>query len=165
MSDAFYQQLAVGSQVVAAILFIFVIVYLWRRFLSPAVVASQQKRNAELLDAEHRRDAAKAEIAVARGESASADNDARAITQRGESDAERTREKILREGRAESERVLRNAEGELERGRSAARERLRDDLLAKAVAIARRAALEVDDATDRRLVSEAVDTVDPGGHA
>jgi hypothetical protein len=58
---------------------------------------------------------------------------------------------------------LRNADGELERGRAAARERLRDDLLQKAIAIARRAAADVDDTTNRRLVSEAVDRVDPGG--
>lgn len=165
MSDAFYEQLAVGSQIVASILFISVLVYLWRRFLAPAVLASQTRKNAELQEAEQRRDAAKAEIEVARAEAAVADEDVRAITARGQADAANTRERILREGRAESERVLRNAEGELERGRNAARERLRDDLLEKAIAIARRAALEVDDATNRRLVSEAVDTVDPGGRA
>ena len=165
MSDSFYEQLAVGSQIVASILFIIVLVYLWRRFLAPAVLASQARKNAELLDAEQRRDAAKAEVGVAQGEAKVADDDVRAITQRGQTDAANTRERILREGRAESDRLLRNAEGELERARSAARERLRDDLLEKAIAIARRAAVEVDDATNRRLVSETVDTVDPGGRA
>ncbi len=163
MNDGFYEQLAIGSQIVASILFIIVLVYLWRRFLAPAVVAAQARKNAELLEAEQRRDAAKAEIGVAQAEAAVADNDVRAITQRGQADAAATRERILREGQAESERLLRNAEGELERGRNAARERLREDLLARAIAIARRAALEVDEATNRRLVSEAVDTVDPGG--
>jgi F0F1-type ATP synthase membrane subunit b/b' len=163
VSDAFYEKLAVGSQIVAAILFIIVLVYLWQRFLAPAVVASQARKNAELLEAEASRDAAKAEIGVAQNEAAAADADVRAITERGRAEAERTRERILNDGRAESERTLRNADGELERGRAAARERLRDDLLQKAIAIARRAAADVDDTTNRRLVSEAVDRVDPGG--
>ena len=165
MSDSFYERLAIGSQIVASILFIIVLVYLWRRFLAPAVLAAQTRKNAELQDAEQRRDAAKAEIGVAQAEAAVAEDDARAIAQRGRTDAANTRERILAEGRAESERLLRNADGELERGRNAARERLREDLLAKAIAIARRAALEVDDVTNRRLVAEAVDTVDPGGRA
>ena len=77
--------------------------------------------------------------------------------------AKRLHDRILSDGRAESERLIRTAEGELARGRFAARERLRADLLAQAVAIARRAALEVDATTDRRLVSETVDTVDREG--
>ncbi len=165
MSDGFYEQLASGSQIVASILFLIVLVYLWRRFLTPAVTASQARKNAELLEAEERRNAAKAEIGVAEAEAAAGANDVRAITERGRTDAAAMRERIIREGHAESERLLRNAEGELERGRNAARERLREDLLAKAIAIARRAALDVDDATNRRLVGEAVDTVDPGGRA
>jgi F0F1-type ATP synthase membrane subunit b/b' len=165
VNDAFYEGLATWSQVVASIAFLIVLIYLWRRFLTPAVVASQHRKNAELLDTERRRDEAKAGIGAARAEAADADADARAITERGQSEADATRERMLHEGRAESDRLLRNAEGELERGRSAARERLRDDLLQKAVAIARRAALDVDDATNRRLVSEAVDTVDPEGRA
>ena len=165
MSDEFYEHLATGSQIVASILFIIVLVYLWRRFLAPAVLASQARKNAELQEAEQRRDAAKAEIAVAQAEAAVADDDVRAITKRGQSDAAATRERIVREGKAESDRLLRNAEGELERGRNAARERFRDDLLEKAIAIARRAALDVDEETDRRLAREAVDTIDPGGRA
>lgn len=165
MNDSFYEALATGSQIVAAILFIVVLVYLWRRFVAPAVIAGQERKNAELIDAERRRDAAKADIDVAQREAAAADGDVRAITARGASDAVRIRERIVAEAQAESERVVRNAEGELERGRYAARERLRADLIAKAVAIARRAALEVDDLTNRRLVSEAVDTVDRAGSA
>lgn len=163
MNDAFYEHLAVGSQIAASILFIVVLVYLYRRFLAPAVVASQAKKNAELSEAEQRRDASKAEVGLAQREAKVADDDVAAIVGRGRADAAQTRARIVREGRAESERLVRNAEGELERGRLAARERLRGDLLERAIAIARRAALQVDDTTNRRLVAEAVDTVDPGG--
>ncbi len=163
MSGGLYEQIAVGSQVVAAVLFIIVLVYLWRRFLAPAVTAAQARKNAELVESEARRDAAQAEIAVAQREAALAEQEALAIEQRGRVDAERIREQIVEAGRAESDRVVRYAEGELHRGRGAARERLRAELLEKAVEIARTAALDVDAETDRRLVSETVDVADRGG--
>jgi len=165
VNDAFYEQLATGSQIAASILFIIVLVYLWRRFLTPAVLASQARKNGELAEAEQRRDAAQDDIEVARREVALAEEDAGAITTRGQADAVRTRARIAAEAQAESARVVRNAEGELERGRYAARERLRADLIESAIAIARGAASGVDDSTNRRLVTETVDTVDRDGRA
>ncbi len=165
MNDAFYERLATGSQIVAAILFVVVLVYLWRRFLTPAVAAAQARKNAELEEAEQRRDAARSDIDAARRELAAAEADARSTVTRGEEEAARTRERILAEARAESERVARNADGELDRARTAARERLRGDLLEKAIAIAREAAQHVDERTNRRLVAETVDSVDRPGSA
>jgi len=163
VSDRFYEQLAIGSQVVASILFIIILVWLWFRFLSPAVAASQARKNAELLDSEKRRDDAKAEIEVARAEVDTAQGDARGITARAEADAARLHDRIVADAKADGERIVRNAEGELERGRAAAREQFRDELLERAVRIARRAAEHVDDATNRRLVGEAIETVDRPG--
>ncbi len=162
MTDASYEALATGSQVVASILFIIALVILWRKYLAPAVLASQARKNAELADSQARRDAALAETTVAQAEVAKADDDARAICARAQSDATRTREKILADARAEGERLARNAEGELERGRTAARDRLRTDLLEKAMQIAREASAHLDEATNRRLVGEAVDTAERG---
>ncbi len=162
MTDASYEALATGSQVVASILFIIALVILWRKYLAPAVLASQARKNAELADSQARRDAALAETTVAQAEVAKADDDARAIRARAQSDATRTREKILADARAEGERLARNAEGELERGRTAARDRLRTDLLEKAMQIAREASAHLDEATNRRLVGEAVDTAERG---
>lgn len=162
MSDAFYEQLATGSQVVASILFIIVLVVLWQKFVAPAVVASQARKNAELAESEARRDAALTETETARAEIARAEDDARAIRARGATDAARTREKILADAKAEGERLVRNADGELDRGRSAARDALRADLLEKAMQIAREASLHLDEATNRRLVGEAVDTAERG---
>ena len=164
MSDHFYVELAIWSQVVASILFLIFLVWLWRRFLSPAVAASQARKNAELADSEKRRDDAKAEIETARSEVAKAENDARGIGARAQADATRLHDRIVADAKADGERVVRNAEGELDRSRAAAREQLRDELLERAVRIARRAAENVDDATNRRLVSETIETVDRSGN-
>lgn len=165
MSDRAYEQVAVGSQIVGAIAFLAIMVWLWFRFLAPAVAASQARKNAELADAEARRDEAKAKIETARGEVSTAEFDARGIIARADADAKRLHERIVADATADAERTVRNAQGELERGRTAAREQLRDDLLARAVKIARRAAERVDDSTNRRLIGETVDVADRGGDA
>src|SRR5580704_11718982 len=48
MSDNFYAQLAIWSQIAGSIAFIAVLVWLWIKFLTPAVVASRDRKNAEL---------------------------------------------------------------------------------------------------------------------
>ncbi len=162
MNDAFYEQLATWSQVVASLLFIVVMVILWRKYVAPAVIASQARKNAELADSEARRDAARAQTEVGQREIATAENDARAIRARAAADATATRERMLREAQTEGERLVRNAEGELERGRAAARGYLRSDLLEKAMQIARDASAHLDDTTNRRLVFDAVETAERG---
>jgi len=163
VSDNFYEQLAVWSQIVASILFIAVLVYGWIRYIAPAVVKSQERKNAELLEAEQRRDEAKANLQTAQREALEADNDVRAIVERAAHDATDLRTRIVDEARAEGAWHIKNAEGELARSRATAREELRDELLEKAMAIARDAARKLDDATDRRLVDEAVPGADGTG--
>jgi F0F1-type ATP synthase membrane subunit b/b' len=162
VSDAAYERLAVWSQVVASVLFIVVLAYIWVRFIAPAVVASQARKNAELSDAERRRDEARAHVETAQHAMMAAESDARAIRARGQSDATRIRESILSEAAAEGGRLVQNAQGELERGRAEARDRFRSELLTQAMQIARDAAARLDDATDRRLVHEAVDAAERG---
>jgi F-type H+-transporting ATPase subunit b len=162
VSDAFYEQLAVWSQVVAAVLFIVVLVVLWVRFIAPAVVASQARKNAELLEAERRRDAARAQVETAQGDVTAADAEARAIRARAAGDAARLHDALLAEATAEGERVVQHAGGELERARGEARDRLRTELLERAMQIARDAATRLDASTDRRLVAEAVDVAEKG---
>lgn len=160
MSNSFYEQLATWSQIVASILFIVVLAYMWIRFITPAVVASQARKNAELAEIEQRRDAAKADVDVARADIADAEADARAITARADTEAARVRDKILFDAKTEGERLQRYAAGDLERARAAAREQLRSDLIEKAMQIARDAASRLDDSTNRRLVVEAVETAE-----
>ncbi len=162
MSDSAYEALATYSQVVASVLFIVALVVLWNKFLAPAVVASQERKNAELAESEARRDKARAEIEIATREVATAEADAKAIRARAAVDAAATRDRILAEARAEGERLVRNADGELERGRTAARDALRTDLLERAMQIARDASAHLDESTNRRLVGEAVDTAERG---
>ncbi len=162
MSDAFYENLAVGSQIVASALFIVALVYLWIRFLTPAVAKSQESKNAALLDAERGRDAAKERVEAAQLELDRAAEDARAIVARATRDAAAVRAKIVAEAHEEGKRSVEHASGELQRGRAAAREALRADLIARALEIARDAAAGVDDATNRRLVAEALDGAERG---
>ncbi|MGP6155944.1 MAG: hypothetical protein ACLPYS_00140 [Vulcanimicrobiaceae bacterium] len=163
MNENFYQSLAIWSQVLGSIAFLVVIVWLWVRFVNPAVVASQERKNAELAEAEKRRDETKEEVEVAQRELLAADGDVAAIHQRAEVDARRVYERIVAEARSEGQRVVRNAGGEMERRRTAARERLRAELFEKAIAIAREGAGRLDDATNERLVGEVVETIERGG--
>jgi F0F1-type ATP synthase membrane subunit b/b' len=163
VSDAFYEGVATWSQVVASILFIIVMVVLWVRLIAPAVVASQARKNAELADAEARRDAAREQIDAAQREVTVAEEQTRSIAARAQADAARITEKITNDAAHEGDRVVKNAEGELERSRAAARDSLRADLLEKAIAIARGSAANLDAATDKQLVDEAVATADKGG--
>jgi F0F1-type ATP synthase membrane subunit b/b' len=144
MSDAFYESLAVWSQVLGSFAFIIVLVWLFVRFVAPAVVASQQRKNAELAEAERRRDAARLDVEAARAERTSADASVAGILDRAKRDSERERERLVADANAEGERLIRNAEGELGRARYAARSRLRTELIAKAVEIAQAAAERLD---------------------
>jgi F-type H+-transporting ATPase subunit b len=160
MNDAFYQNLAIWSQILGSVAFIITLVYLFVRFVSPAVLASQERKNAELEEAERRRDAAKDVMAAAQRELEQADGDVRLIRERATSDAARERERIVADAKAEGERLVRNADGELGRARAAARDALRDELLAKALQIARDSAARIDERTNARIVGEVVQTIE-----
>jgi F-type H+-transporting ATPase subunit b len=160
MNQAFYEQVALWSQVLGAVAFLAVVVWGWFRFVTPAVIAARDQKNAELLEAEKRRDAARVEVETARRELEAAAADIAAIRARAEHDVALLRERTLSEARAEGERVVRNAEGELERSRLAARERLREELLARALEIARASAKNVGDETDRRLTSDVISSLE-----
>jgi F-type H+-transporting ATPase subunit b len=160
MSEAFYEQVALWSQVLGAVAFLAVVVWGWFRFVTPAVIAARDQKNAELLEAEKRRDAARAEVEVAHRELAAAAADVAAIRARAEHDVALLRERTLTEAKGEGERVVHNAEGELERSRLAARERLREELLARALDIARESAKHVGAETERRLMSDVISSLE-----
>lgn len=159
MSDRFYEAWAVGSQVVAAVLFAVAMVVIWNRYIAPAVVHARARKNDQIAEMEHRRDEAKAKVDVATAEHATAQHDVREIGVRADRDAAGLAERIVADAEAEGRRQMRAAEGELERSRYAAREALRAEIVAKAVAIARESAARLDDATNRGLVSGVIDDV------
>jgi F0F1-type ATP synthase membrane subunit b/b' len=162
MSDAFYTQVAVWSQILGSVAFILVLIWLWNKYLTPAVIASRDRKNAELADAEKRRDAAAEEVEVAQREVAATKGEVEAIRSRAARDADQFRARVLAEAQAEGDRLVRNAGGELARGRYAARETLREELVAKALEIARTSASGLGPDANRHLVGEVVESLERG---
>ena len=149
--------LAMWSQIVGAVVFLIVAVLIWRKYIAPGVKAYQAAKNAELAEAEARRDRIRADAAAAHAEIDAADADAGMIRERAASAAEHERVKTLEEAAAEAARIVRNAEGELERARLAARDRLRIEFIEKALAKARAEAPQrVGDGIDKKLVEETI---------
>ncbi|MBV9103750.1 MAG: hypothetical protein JO060_09165 [Candidatus Eremiobacteraeota bacterium] len=160
MNAVSYEELARWSQVAGSVVFIALLVYVFVRFVKPAIIGAQEQKNAELEEIVRRRDAARDDVSLAERELQTVSGYCDGIRERAERDAERERERILVDANAEGERVVRNAEGELERARGTARDRLRHDLLAKAVQIAREGAKTLDAGTSERLVADVLQTVE-----
>jgi F-type H+-transporting ATPase subunit b len=159
-APAFYEHLAQWSEIVGGFAFIAAAVLLFQKYVAPAVRGIQIAGNADLVEAEHRRDALKAEVGKARAELEAADRDARTIKERAQADAGRERERLLSEAQADGERAITNARGELARARLAARAHLRAQLIGRALERARATAAErIDVATNARLVSSTVETL------
>jgi F0F1-type ATP synthase membrane subunit b/b' len=153
----FYIQVAVWSQVVSSILFLAVMVWLWVKFIQPAVLAAQDKANKQIAEAERHRDEAKAALDVLGGEIASATRDAELIKQRASAQAEREYAAAVAEATQAGERALSNAGGELDRARASARDQLRVELLDRALAKARtEAERRVDAAANTVLVDRFI---------
>jgi len=158
-----YEIIAQWSEIIGGIAFVIVAVWLFRRFLLPAVRAGEIARNAELVNAEKHRDALRAEVALARAARDTAAVDAQGIASRAQGDAQREYDTIVAEGRREGTRLIVNAQGELERARVAARDRLRIEFIEKALLRARElAAAQIDDAMNTRLVTQTVDDLSAG---
>ncbi len=159
-----YAEVAKWSDIVSALLFLAVMVWLWVRFIQPAIVTAQENKNKQIAEAERHRDEAKATLEALRTEIDGAKRDAELIRQRAGDQAKREAEAIVAETRSAGERALRNAQGELERARAAAREQLRDELAGQALALARKNAEQrVDGAVNRQLVQRFVGSLERGG--
>jgi ATP synthase F0 subunit b len=159
-----YEDVAVWSQVISALLFMGVLVWLWFKFIQPAVLAAQANHNKQIAEAERHRDEAKASLDVLRQEIDGAKRDATLITQRANDQAARETETTIAEARDSGERTVRNAQGELDRARAAARVALRGELLERALEEARKsAAVRVDAGTNVQLVNRFVSSLESGG--
>lgn len=159
-----YEQISNWSDVVSAILFVAVLVWLWVKFIQPAIIAAQQNKNKQIAEAERHRDEAKATLESLRTEIQGAQRDADLIRHRAEDQAKREAEAIVAETREAGERTLRNASGELDRARAAARQQFRDQLADAALALARKNAEErVDGGVNASLVQRFVASLEGGG--
>jgi F0F1-type ATP synthase membrane subunit b/b' len=159
--ERLYLEISIWSQVVSSILFLGALVFIWNKWIQPVVMAAQARSNAQIAESERHRDEAKGALGALRQEIDSARRDADLIEQRAELHAQRERESIIKDATEAGERALRDAGGELERARSAARLRLRDELLDRALEIARHDAVRrVDSALDSRLVERFVGSLE-----
>lgn len=159
-----YEKIAEYSQIASAVLFVIAMVWIWMKFIQPAVIAAQQNANAQLLENERHRDEAKAQLDALQGEAGIARSDAQTIKQRVESQAKAECEAIVAEARQAGERTVRNAQGELDRSRLAAREKLRDEMLNEALELARtRAGERVDSGVNAKLVTAFLNSIEQRG--
>ncbi len=159
-----YEQIAKWSDIISAILFLGVMVWLWMKYIAPAVMNAQANQNRLLAEAERHRDEAKAALELLRQEIEGAKHDADLIEQRAADQAKHETEMTIAEANEAGERTLRNAQGELARARAAGREQFREELAAKALELARReAANRVDGSVNARLVDGFVASLEHGG--
>ncbi|HZZ01081.1 MAG TPA: hypothetical protein VFE36_16080 [Candidatus Baltobacteraceae bacterium] len=155
MTAQTYVHIALWSQVAAAALFIGVLLWLWTKYLQPAVMAAQERQNKQIAEAERHRDEAKAMLDLLRAQMDGAAHDAGAIKQRAVAQAKRESEAAIAEATESGERALTNAKGELQRARASAREQLRREMLDGALVKARQdAERRVDAPVNARLVND-----------
>lgn len=160
-----YIEIAVWSQVASSILFIAALVFIWFRWIMPVLMSAQERSNRQIAEAERHRDEVKGALVALREEIESAQRDAQLIVQRADLHAARERDALLKEANAAGERSLRDADGELDRARAAARQRLRDELVERALKIARGdAARRVGPALDARLIERFVGALQESVH-
>jgi F0F1-type ATP synthase membrane subunit b/b' len=158
-----YETIAQYSEIIGGFAFVIVMIWLFRKFALPAVRAGEISRNADLVNSEHRREQLRTEVSAARAEVESADRDVLAIGARAETDARREHETIIADARREGLRLLQNARGELDRGRIAGNDKLRIELIEKALNRARELALQqLSDDGNAKLVAQTFSDVTAG---
>jgi F0F1-type ATP synthase membrane subunit b/b' len=158
-----YETIAQYSEIIGGFAFLIVSIWLFRKFVLPAVRAGEISRNFDLVNTEQRREELREEVAAARGEVEAAGRDALAIFARAETDARHEHETIVADARREGLRLVHNARGELDRGRIAGRDKLRIEFIEQALNRARAlAAQQLSDAGNAKLVAKTVDDLTIG---
>lgn len=165
MSDRLYIEISIWSQVVSSIVFIGVLVYAWQRWLMPVFLAAQERSNQQIAEAERHRSEAKSALDLLREEIHTASHDAELIAQRAQRQAEHERQAALAEANESGERVLEDARKELQRARAAAVVRLRAELVAQALRVAREDATQrVGAAVDARVIERFIGSLERPGN-
>jgi F0F1-type ATP synthase membrane subunit b/b' len=160
-----YTSVATWSQAGSAVLFLAVLAAMWVKYIAPSVVTAQRAANERIAEAERHRDEVRSSLAVLQEEVAAAQRDAASISARAHAQARTECERIIDDAREAGNRAVAAAKGELDRARAAARIRLRDELLSRAVSLARvRARERVDDAVNRKLVGTFVHSLEQRHH-
>lgn len=158
-----YEAIAFWSQIAGSGLFIVALVWAFMKFLVPAVAAAQKASNDRIAQAEKHRDEMLGALESLRRAIEGAKRDAATMIERTKERAQHEKAAIVAEAKDAGERAVRNAEGELGRARGAARAQMREELVAKALDIARGdAASRIDAAANARLVEEFIEKVTSG---
>jgi F0F1-type ATP synthase membrane subunit b/b' len=162
VSDAqLYLRIAVWSQVASSVVFIAVLVWMWFRWLLPVFLSAQDRSNKQIAEAERHRDEVKAALETLRTQIDSAHRDADLIVARAGEHADHERLASLEECKDAGERALADAGKEMDRARAAALRRLRDDVLSRALSVAREdAATRVGPVQDQRLIDTFVQSLE-----
>jgi F-type H+-transporting ATPase subunit b len=159
-----YEAIALWSQVVAAVVFAALIVIGFIRFLTPTIARMTAAKNDEIREGEKRRDEAVQRVNTARAEIAEATTDAARIKEHIERDARREAAIIVATAHSEAQRLVRNAHADYERSRVAARDRLRVEMIDKALAAARKTVLaRIDEKAEATLVGRFIDELERKG--
>jgi ATP synthase F0 subunit b len=163
VNQALYVNIAVWSQIISAVLFMCVLVWLWFKFIQPAILAAQERYNKQIAEAERHRDEAKATLDMLQNEISGATRDAETIKQRAADQASRELEAALNEAREAGARALANAQAEFDRALASAGVALRVELLDKALVRARgEASRRLDPAANARLVDGFIGSLERG---
>ncbi len=158
-----YETIAQWSEIIGGFAFLIVAIWLFRKFVLPAVRQGEISRNSDLVNTEQRREELREEVAEARAEVEAADRDVQAILARAETDARHEHDTILADSRREGLRLVHTARGELDRGRIAGRDKLRIEFIEQALNRARAlAAQQLSDAGNAKLVAKTVDDLTIG---
>jgi F-type H+-transporting ATPase subunit b len=152
-----YDAIALWSQVIAAVVFAALIVIGFMRYLTPTIARMTAAKNDEIHENETRRDEATQRVAAARAEIAEATTDAARIKEHIERDARREAAIIVATAHSEAQRLVRNAHADYERSRVSARDRLRVEMIDKALAAARKTvAGRIDEKAEATLVGRFI---------
>lgn len=162
MSGAqFYITVAIWSQIVASVLFLGVLVFMWFRWILPVVLAAQERSNEQIAEAERHRDEMKLALEMLHREIETARRDAERIGERVTARVEHERQAMLDEATQAGKRSLEDAHRELERALAAGRRQLRDDLVERALHLAREDATRLaGPALDARFVDRFTDSLE-----
>ena len=159
-----YDAIALWSQIVAAVVFAALIVIGFIRFLTPTIEHMTAAKNEEIRENEKRRDEAVRKVTEANAEIDQAAADAVRIKENIERDARREAAIIVATAHSEAQRLTRNAHAEYERSRATARDRLRIEMIEKALAVARKTvAARVDEKAEATLVGRFIDQLERKG--
>jgi F0F1-type ATP synthase membrane subunit b/b' len=166
MNDSqLYFHIAVWSQIISSIVFILVLIWMWMRWVMPVLLAAQERSNRQIAEAERHRDEVKIALDVLRGEIESARHDADLIEERAAARAQHERQALLDEVTEAGERAVTDAGQELDRARAAARQRLRDDMVVRALQAAREeGARRMSAALDARFVESFTSSLERPAH-